>query len=89
MSPTREFAEETARNWFANWTEGGRLEDAGPVGAEGYIDLAATAVDAALRQIRELHVEDAGWCFGCDGSWPCLTAQLCYSPEELNAGGPA
>lgn len=38
----------------------------------------------ALAPIRELHrPDDSAVCAGCDMPWPCATAHLAYTTDEL------
>jgi hypothetical protein len=43
------------------------------------------AASEALKPIRELHRKDGDYCWSCDHtSWPCATAKLIYTAEELS-----
>ena len=55
-------------------------------------DTALAASREALRPIRELHKREGGgtptgeyadMCYECQDYWPCGTAKLIYSSEEL------
>ena len=46
------------------------------------------AAREALKPIRELHrpepyAQGPDYCMGCDNQWPCDTAKLIYTTEEL------
>lgn len=70
---------EAADRAEAKWTKSGP-----------YRDLVADAARGALAPIRELHkpvgsrVAKADLCVECSVHWPCATAKLCYTSEELN-----
>ena len=50
------------------------------------------AAREALRPIRELHKPTSNgtpghpmpYCVGCGEDWPCQTAELCYTSEDLD-----
>ena len=59
---------------------------------DGLSDYGIAAARGALKPIRELHQSTVmetpydRWlgCNGCGGDWPCETARLVYSSEELD-----
>ncbi len=63
--------------------------------APHYDSLVVDAAREALKPIRDLHKRQASWsfrlqetlhlCAECDENWPCPTARLVYSTEELES----
>lgn len=90
QQPERDPAIEAAQRAMRNWP-GRRVNQ----------DELATAAREALKPIRELHkpiTEPIWWhadepgeytrcsCQGLFGRWPCETAKLIYSSEEVDRG---
>lgn len=56
----------------------------------GHVQRVAAAREA-LKPIRELHMPEPyaqgpDYCAECDHQWPCGTAKLIYTTEELEGG---
>lgn len=50
-------------------------------------EYAVDAAREALAPLRELHRRDGDYCWTCDHTdWPCPTARLVYSADELGGG---
>ena len=65
------------------------IEAAHRAGGGWYSAREMEAAREALKPIRELHrvergeYEDECYCVECGNHWPCATAKLIYSSEEL------
>lgn len=57
-----------------------------------YLPVLNDVAREALRPLRELHRRTdmphwSPWCLPCKTTWPCATARLVYTSEELAESG--